>query len=85
MWGALSTDTEVSDMAAENTGDQMGKSAKFKGKVQRVLFEHMTSTEEMGTAALANPELLDALAAGLAEIAEAAQKFGLLDGDDGEE
>lgn len=86
MWGALSSDTEISDMAAENTGEQMSKSAKFKGKVQRVLFEHMTSTEEMGTAALANPELLDALAAGLAEVAEAAKKFGLLDGsnEDGE-
>lgn len=83
MWGAQSADTEISDMAAENTGEQLSKSAKFKHKVQRVLFDHMASTEQMGTAALANPELLDALAAGLAEVAEAAKKFGVLDGDKG--
>lgn len=84
MWGALGTDDDVAALASHNTGEQMAKSSKFQDKVKTALFEHMSSTEEMGSAALMNSDLFAAIVNGLAEVAEAAKKFGALEADSDE-
>ena len=61
VWGALSDDPEVQAMSAENTGDQLKASPKFKDKITGAVVAVAEDSTAMTEAVMSNSELLEGL------------------------
>ena len=68
VWGALTDDDEVQAMSAENTGDQLAASPKFKDKVTGAVVAVASDSAAMTEAAMSNPELYEGLVELLAKV-----------------
>lgn len=68
VWGVLTEDVEVQAMSAENSGDQLKASPKFKDKITGAVVAVASDSSAMTEAAMSNPELYEGLVELLAKV-----------------
>ena len=68
VWGVLTDDEELQAMSAENTGEQLAASPKFKDKVTGAVVAVANDSAAMTEAAMSNPDLYGELVDLLAKV-----------------